>query len=79
MCFNFPFLLALRESKLLRFDLSCESFWVMVIVATAIESEQDFALARAESFYQSQFTRRLVGSVIGTECRIYYYIITSGN
>ena len=36
-------------------------------------------LACAESFYQSQFTRRLVGSVIGTECRIYYYIITSGN
>ena len=36
-------------------------------------------LACAESFYQSQFTRRLVGSIIGTECRIYYYIIMSGN
>ena len=50
--------------------------WVSAfeIAAARARVQMPILLACAENAYQSQFTRRLVGSIIGTECGIYYYI-----
>ena len=38
-------------------------FWVLHRLATTTESNIDFALARLESFYQTQYMRKLIWSI----------------
>ena len=42
-------------------------FWVLIRLATTTESNINFALARLESFYQTQYMRKLIWSINLTE------------